>query len=195
MFLSSKHFVKKLFIFLIIFFLPLSLSANNLLDSDLDGVPDRDEKEIYFTNPNLGDTDGDGFSDWLELNSGFSPLNSLPLKLEDSDFDGDGLSDRMELNFKTNLKKNDTDGDGYSDGDEIKNFYNPLNKEKEKLSKRIEINTGTQNLSYFLGGVKMGTFIISSGVNNSTPLGNHKIQISIPKLGHLTDYGCLIGSV
>lgn len=174
-------FFKKILIFLLIFFLPLISNANNLLDSDLDGVPDRDEREIYFTDLFKRDTDGDGYSDWIELNSGFSPLNPLPVKLEDSDFDQDGLSDRMELNFKTNLKNKDTDGDGYTDGDEIKNFYDPKSSEKKKLSKRIEINTSKQELDYFLGGVKMGTFIISSGVHNTTPKGNHTIRNKHPK--------------
>ncbi len=176
MFLFPGRFMKKIFIFLFIFLLPFSLKANNFLDSDLDGVPDKDEINIYFTDPNLRDTDYDGYSDWLELNSGFSPLDSRPIKLEDSDFDHDGLSDRMELNFKTNLTNKDTDGDGFLDGEEIKNFYNPLSKENKKLEKRIEINTGKQELDYFLGGVKMGTFIISSGVHGTTPLGQHIIR-------------------
>lgn len=145
--------------------------ASVFIDSDNDGVIDQDEINIYKTNVNRSDTDNDGYSDWIELNNGYSPHIVGNIKLEDSDFDNDGLSDRMELNFRTDLSKSDTDNDGYSDGDEIKNGYNPLNQEKVKLEKRIEVNTNIQRLSYFLGGVRLGESIISSGVNNSTPKG------------------------
>lgn len=152
--------------------------ANTELDSDNDGVPDKDEIGIYHTDPNKADTDGDGYSDWQELNSGFSPLNAAKVKLEDNDNDGDGLSDKMELNFHTDLTNPDTDGDGYKDGDEIINEYNPLNSEKVKLPKKIEINTGKeQKLYYFLNDVRMGEFKISSGKPSMfTPKGNFKID-------------------
>ena len=174
--------IKKL---LIIFFLflatPCFVFANNLKDSDMDGIPNIDEINIYYTDPNNRDTDSDGYSDWTELNFGYSPHNPKPIKLEDNDYDNDGLSDRMELNFHTNIAIADTDIDGYNDGDEIKNGYDPLNKEKIKLKKRIEINTDSQKLSYFLGGVRMGKFIISSGINNSTPKGYYAVSNKSPK--------------
>ena len=149
------------------------------LDSDKDAVPDKDEIEIYQTDPFKADSDGDGYSDWQELNSGFSPLNPGRIKLEESDPDGDGLSDRMELNFHTDLTDPDTDGDGFKDGEEINGAYDPLNPESAaKLTKKIEINTGQeQKLYYFLGDVRMGEFTISSGkASMPTPKGNFKID-------------------
>ncbi|MFH1822086.1 MAG: L,D-transpeptidase family protein [Patescibacteria group bacterium] len=166
--------IKYLIIILLLF--PVLVNANGLTDSDKDGVPDQDEIEIYKTDPNLVDTDNDGYSDWLELNNGYSPLNPALVKLENYDYDLDGLSDRMELNFKTDLSNPDSDGDGFLDGEEINNGYDPLNKEEIKLAKRIEINTGAQELSYFLGGVRLGKFTISSGKNNSTPKGHYAID-------------------
>ena len=172
-------------IFLIMFFLffvsTCVVLANNLEDSDMDGIPDIDEINIYSTDPNNRDTDSDGYSDWVELNFGYSPHNPKSIKLEDNDYDNDGLSDRMELNFHTNIAISDTDMDGYSDGDEIKNGYDPLNKEKIKLKKRIEININSQELSYFLGEVRMGKFIVSSGINNSTPKGHYIVSNKSPK--------------
>ena len=147
----------------------------------MDGVPDSDEINVYFTDPQNPDTDGDGYSDWEELNNGYSPHNIKAVKLEDNDYDNDGLSDRMELNFKTNLTNPDTDGDGYKDGEEINNGYDPLNNNSAKLNKHIEVNTENQELYYFLGGVKMGTFIISSGINNSTPKENYLITNKHPR--------------
>ena len=66
-----------------IFFLSLSFAAfaNGLEDKDRDGIPDNDEINIYKTDPNNSDTDGDGFSDWVELNNGYSPHNPSKITL------------------------------------------------------------------------------------------------------------------
>lgn len=163
-----------------LFFIPVN--ANGLPDADGDGVPDKDEENIYYTDPNNPDTDGDGYSDWEELVNGYSPHNPEPVKLKDNDVDGDGLSDRDELRFGTNLTKTDTDGDGMTDKEEIDLGYNPLVPGQEKLEKRIEINTGAQTLSYFLGGVKRDTFSISSGKPSMpTPKGHFLIINKHPK--------------
>ncbi|MDD5071485.1 MAG: L,D-transpeptidase family protein [Patescibacteria group bacterium] len=170
------------FVFYFLFFSFFPALANSLPDSDNDGVPDRDEIEIYKTDPFNPDTDGDGYSDWEELNAGYSPHNPEPVKLEDNDYDGDGLSDRMELNFGTDLANPDTDGDGYSDGEEIRGGFDPLVGNGAKLEKRIEINTGVQTLSYFLGGVRMGTFSVSTGkASMPTPKGHFTIYNKFPK--------------
>ncbi len=166
---------------LLIFFIVLgvidnSAKANTLLDIDKDGVPDVDEELIYKTDKNKFDTDGDGYSDGLELRTGYSPLNAKALKLEDCDYDKDGLSDRMELNFHTDLKNADTDGDGFSDGAEISKGLNPNKKGNEKLAQRIDISIYTQRLFYFLGGVLIFDAPVSSGVFDTTPKGEFKIE-------------------
>ena len=165
------------FVILLMFFvLGGSCQASSLSDKDGDAVPDYDEINSYYTDPNNSDTDGDGYSDWTELNNGFSPHNPERVKLEDCDTDSDGLSDRMELNFHTNLIKMDTDGDGYGDGDEIKNGYDPLNSGAKKLLKQIKVDLKNQNLSYFLGGVQLGAFKVSTGKwSMPTPTGHFAI--------------------
>lgn len=179
---ANKRIISKLkylAIIMLLFLLVLPALAETGPDSDNDGVPDKDEIEIYKTNPLDHDTDGDGYNDWLELNNGYSPLNPKKVKLADNDTDSDGLSDRMELNFHTDLTNPDTDGDGHQDGEEIANGYNPLDPKPEaKLAKKIEINTGKeQKLYYFLGDVRMGEFKISSGKPSlPTPKGNFKID-------------------
>jgi hypothetical protein len=83
------------------------------------------------------DTDGDGYSDAVEMATHSNPLDknivpgqaqqvSPPAKTS-PDTDGDGLADTDELRYFTNLFLPDSDGDGRSDGQEIKNGTNPLN--------------------------------------------------------------------
>ena len=43
-------------------------------DSDDDGLTNYQEHVVYFTNPNLKDTDGDGFHDGYEVEHGYSPI-------------------------------------------------------------------------------------------------------------------------
>jgi hypothetical protein len=171
----------KKIIIIIFLFISIPVLANSDIDTDGDRIIDLDEKNVYYTDYQNSDTDGDGYNDWLELNNDYSPHNPDAVKLEDNDTDNDGLSDRMELNFHTNLIIQDTDGDGYLDGDEIKYGYDPLDPERAELDKRIEINTGDQELSYFLGGVRMEIFPISSGINNSTPKGYWSVINKHPK--------------
>jgi hypothetical protein len=46
-------------------------------DSDTDGLSDEEEK-IYGTDPEVADTDGDGYSDGVEIEGGFDPLKPAP---------------------------------------------------------------------------------------------------------------------
>ncbi|MEA2088860.1 MAG: VWA domain-containing protein [Patescibacteria group bacterium] len=63
-----------------------TLGTNPLVtDTDSDGLTDKEEVNIYGTDPNNEDTDGDGLSDGLEVELGTNPLNP--------DTDGDGVSD------------------------------------------------------------------------------------------------------
>jgi len=175
-------------ILLFVFMFPFFAMADTALDSDGDGIMDADEINIYKTDPNVADSDGDGYSDWIELNKGFSPLTKENKKLEEVDTDKDGLSDRMELRFKTDLSDPDTDDDGYKDGAEIKAYFDPLSKEAKKLPKRLEVSLGGQMVYYFLGGVRMGYFKISSGkASMPTPKGHYKIINKAKKVW--SDYG------
>ena len=68
-------------------------------DGDGDGISDKDETNIYGTDPNKMDTDGDGINDGAEITLWGNDWNA--------DFDKDGL---------INLLDPDSDNDGYPDG-------------------------------------------------------------------------------
>ena len=78
------------------------LGGPNPVDTDGDGISDYDEINVHGTNPLLSDSDGDGLSDWQEINI----TQSNPLS---SDSDGNGISDGDE----------DTDNDGFSNSQEV----------------------------------------------------------------------------
>jgi len=156
--------------------------ANGLPDADSDGVPDRDETEVYYTDPAKADTDGDGYNDFEEINSGYSPVNKEKLKLIDSDIDKDGLTEAWEIKFKTNPTKADSDGDGFKDGDEADKGYDPAKSGTEKLDVSIRINLKGQTLDYLLNGFIWKSFSISSGkASMPTPTGEFTIGNKVEK--------------
>ena len=102
-----------------------------LADSDGDGLPDEQEKDLG-TNPLSKDTDEDGYSDFLELKwqrSGFDPLDKgkpnggCPAK---QDADGDGLKACEEAMLGTDDKLVDSDKDGFPDSIEALYGTDPL---------------------------------------------------------------------
>lgn len=156
--------------------------ADQALDSDADKVSDQDEVMIFRTDPQKSDTDGDGFSDGEELKNGYSPYEAKKgLRLESGDADKDGLTDRMEINFRSDPTVADTDGDGFKDGEEVRNGFDP-NKAGEKLPKKIEVNLAKQELSYFLGQVRLATSTVSTGKPSMpTPKGTFSIINKSPR--------------
>jgi len=85
-----------------------------IYDSDYDYVSDPDEA-VAGTDPLNPDTDGDGISDFDELDPGYVDTDPL-----NPDTDGDGLTDGEEFNtYHTDPLVADSDGDGLSDGYEI----------------------------------------------------------------------------
>lgn len=81
-------------------------------DSDNDVLSDGDEYFRTFTNPLVGDTDGDGLKDGYEDTNMLDPLHP--------DTDGDGVPDGDEvLIHNSNPLKRDSDDDGFADSVEV----------------------------------------------------------------------------
>ncbi len=98
-----------------------------LPDDDDDGLFNIIE-EIYGTDPENPDTDGDGLTDYEEVYiTGTDPLkydtDDNGINDADDDSDNDGLSNKEEIELGTDPRNADTDGDGLSDYDEL-NKYN-----------------------------------------------------------------------
>lgn len=99
-------------------------------DGDADGLYDDDEEDVYGTDPNVFDTDGDGVGDGEEVFNGTDPTD--PGDGADGgggrpDGDADGLYDDDEEDvYGTDPNVFDTDGDGVGDGEEVFNGTDPL---------------------------------------------------------------------
>lgn len=72
-------------------------------DSDSDGLSN-DEEKIYGTDPEVADTDGDSYSDGVEIKGGFDPLKPAPGDrvvveevVTEEDGDGDGSVNLTEV--------------------------------------------------------------------------------------------------
>jgi hypothetical protein len=115
-------------------------------DSDGDGLSD--EEELHPTddgrdptNPNMADTDGDGWSDYFEykMSTVVNPLNpNIPDSTCDClpdgsypDSDRDGMNDCEEIYAGTNVNHPDTDYDGIPDTVEFYAGSNPLEDDRE----------------------------------------------------------------
>jgi hypothetical protein len=101
--------------------------GNDVPDYDLDNDSLSNEKEFTLgTHPSRLDTDGDGLSDYAEIDAS-ALYQTNPLS---RDTDGDGLLDGNESVLGTNPLLADTDGDGLSDYDELLDQeLDPLNKD------------------------------------------------------------------
>ena len=96
-----------------------------LVDSDHDGIGDRDEVTLYGLDPFDIDTDGDGLGDGDERSARFGASDPTLF-----DSDADGLSDLEEVACIfgpcTSAIAADSDGDGFSDRDELLFRRDPL---------------------------------------------------------------------
>ena len=103
-------------------------------DTDGDGLTDYEEVYITGTDPLKYDTDDNGINDADDDsdNDGLSNKEEIELGTDprNADTDGDGLSYYDELNkYNTDLLKADSDGDTLNDGDELAIGLDPNNPE------------------------------------------------------------------
>lgn len=167
------------------------VTAQNIVDTDNDGLSDTEETTFYHTNPKNSDTDGDGFTDDLELRNDYSPRHANSVKLNDVDSDTDGLSDYLEIKLGTDLLNPDTDGDKFTDSAEAHTGFDPrITGEARAKNKRAIVNLSDQHLHYFIGDVRIGTIAVSTGQRiTPTPLGEFAVERKVPAIHYYgSDY-------
>ncbi len=161
------------------------------IDTDNDGLSDFDEANVYHTDPNNPDTDGDNHSDGTEVKFGYSPLFGSDTKMSVADTDNDGLTDDKEIVLKTDLSNSDTDGDGYLDGAEVFTGFNPLQGGRDRSARRrVEVNLSGQTMAYYFNDVKLDTMLVSTGrAGYHTPTGNFSVLRKVPVKTYYTVTG------
>lgn len=101
-----------------------SKSEKNIFeDFDQDGLSN-DEETLYGTDPNISDTDGDGYSDGTEVESGYDPLKPAP---------GDKI-----ITVRSDIEKNNED-DGENLTQKLSSDLNFLLEEKSQKNEQINI--------------------------------------------------------
>lgn len=151
------------------------------IDSDGDDLPDRAERCVYGTDPEIIDTDGDGFADGLEVKNGYSPRHGEKARLVNVDSDKDYLNDAWEVALGTGIDNPDTDGDLYLDGTEVAASYDPHDPTRKKLEKRIEVRRKDLRLAYYFGETKLADIPVSTGKRTTpTPTGDFKVLDKVP---------------
>ncbi|MBH41505.1 MAG: hypothetical protein CL685_02225 [Candidatus Magasanikbacteria bacterium] len=163
-------------------FTPISPVFAQDHDTDNDGLSNILE-EVYHTDPYNPDTDGDGFFDGVEIAHDYSPHQGNGAWMHESDYDDDGLNDWLERWFGSDIGQIDTDGDGYNDFVEVSRGYDPKDiRPIIKYSKKVEVDRTAQRLYYYVDGVKIENWPVSTGNPHSpTPEGEFTITTKIPK--------------
>jgi hypothetical protein len=157
---------KYIFLFGLLFVASPVFAAS--IDTDKDGLSD-EEEVYYYTDPNNPDTDGDGYYDGVEVEFDYSPHVGGQKRMHEHDYDGDGLNDWLERWFGSDIGMPDTDGDELSDFDEVMFGHGPIAiSSSTTFAREIVVNLTSQQLYYFVDGIKVKTFPVSTG-NPSTP--------------------------
>lgn len=175
-----KNKILPVTILLIAIFWTTTVKSEAMVDADQDGLSDNQEIGIYFTNPQLADSDADGYLDGEELNHGYSPRYANK-KLTEVDSDKDYLPDAWEIALGTGLMNPDSDGDKYLDGTEVRASFDPLDPQPEQKEKLIMVDLTKQLLTYSFNGKTLETFPISSGITRlPTPKGDFNVIKKYP---------------
>ncbi len=133
--------------FIALSYLPLDL------DSDGDGFTDRDELQIYGTDPTLTDSDGDGLGDGDEAAEWGDSW--------DGDADNDGLVNILDI---------DSDNDGYNDGLEFTHGFDPadpLDFPDGPIMRFGTVQAGSEWQSVSFGRVYLDPVVVANPVGDT----------------------------
>ena len=181
--------------------IPIAVDSRLIrIDSDNDGLDDRLEKAIG-TNPFNSDSDGDSYSDALELKNHYDPIGPgrLPIDINFAKqlagkflLQVEGRGELWYLNPNDNLRYYIGDYDdllkiisilGRGINNENINQIADASLITPGSEKNIKVDVGrSQRVYYYLGETKIGSFPVSAGkASTPTPKGNFKIINKHPK--------------
>jgi len=174
----------KKFLICILLLMPLTpiitKAQDNTIDADDDGLFDAYE-DFFGTNPENPDSDGDGFTDRLEIINQYDPLKGGGAKLAIIDSDGDEFWDFEEVIWGTDPSDSDSDDDGFRDKWEVINGFDPVSPAPAILPKWIRLALSDQKLLYGQGPKLFGESLISTGKPGyKTPIGDFSVLNKIP---------------
>lgn len=142
---SEKHTKYTFFIFLSLLFFSVAFfvfaeesttsNKNIFQDVDQDGLSN-DEEKLYGTNPSVKDTDGDGYSDGIEVGSGYDPLKPAP---------GDKIVVESAVNDQVVVSQNEGDNLTAKVSSEIVNILKNNNEAGQEVSLE-DVNQSVQKL-------------------------------------------------
>ncbi len=138
-------------------------TKNIFQDSDQDGLSN-DEEKLYGTNPSVKDTDGDGYGDGIEVESGYDPLKPAPgdkiikesssVSSATSSEESENLTQKAASEIVNILKSTDENGQAVSLDDVNESVQKVLSGSVEEVTlpdvdiKDIKIKKGpSKNLS------------------------------------------------
>ncbi|MDD5556568.1 MAG: right-handed parallel beta-helix repeat-containing protein [bacterium] len=129
------------------------------MDTDADGLTDKEEIRVYKTSVICRDTDGDVLDDGEErdywVSRGIDPMGDIDRDKQpnilDRDSDNDGIPDGVEVKLLGTDPANwDTDGDGMPDGWEVYYGLDPLRDDANEDAN----GDGVTNLEHYLAGTE-----------------------------------------
>ncbi len=128
-----------------------NISSNQVIDTDLDGLSDEEEKTLG-TDPLLSDSDDDGIPDNKEIGSSLkTPLDTDSdgiIDALDDDDDNDGIQTAIEEKIGTSALHQDTDNDGISDFKEIgKNTEQPQDTDGDGIIDALDTDDDDDSIS------------------------------------------------
>ncbi len=154
-------------------------------DQDGDLLPDAVE-DLYRTEKNNPDTDGDGHTDAEEIKNGYDPLRAGNVRL---DSDRDVLLENEEFQWRTDPFAPDTDGDGFPDGAEVRQGFDPATKgdgrgsdalparrvrAAEQAAESLRPNSRSTNYTEGLAGIFLGNRPLREA--NKIPVSPERVQ-------------------
>ena len=128
---------------------------DTLADADGDGVRSI-AKQGLDPNDSTFDSDGDGLSDALELES---RQVGIQVQANSADIDADGLTDAQELAFGSDPARKDSDNDGLLDSDEI---YHQVMKLDAATNRMVPSNEWRGGWTVAITGTQPLNLIVSS---------------------------------